>query len=62
MHINQLIGVSNIFGPPLLEARPLAERALFQRRSAISRMPGDPRLIRDLPYYQDLLHRAGGTP
>ena len=44
------------------EARPLAERALAQLRSAIARMPDDPRLTRDLPYYQDLLRRAGGTP
>jgi hypothetical protein len=35
---------------------------LAQRRDAIARMPGDPRLSRDLPYYQGLLRRAGGTP
>ena len=44
------------------EARALAERALAQRRSAIAQMPNDPRLTSDLPYYQDLLRRAGGTP
>ena len=44
------------------EARPLAERALAQLRAAIARMPDDPRLSRDLPYYEDLLRRAGGTP
>ncbi len=44
------------------EARPLAERALAQRRDAIARMPDDPRLARGLPYYEDLLRRAGGTP
>jgi hypothetical protein len=37
-------------------------RALAQLRDAIARMPDDPRLARDLPYYQDLLRRAGGTP
>ena len=44
------------------EARPLAERALAQRQSAIARMPDDPRLTSGLPYYQDLFRRAGGTP
>jgi tetratricopeptide (TPR) repeat protein len=44
------------------EARPLAERALTELRSAIARTPDDPRLTRDLPYYQDLLRYAGGTP
>jgi len=44
------------------EARPLAERALAQRRAAIARMPDDPRLSSGLPYYEDLLRRAGGTP
>ncbi len=44
------------------EARPLAKRALDQLRAAIARMPDDPRLARDLPYYEDLLRRAGGTP
>ncbi|HEY1931509.1 MAG TPA: tetratricopeptide repeat protein [Acetobacteraceae bacterium] len=44
------------------EARPLAERALAQRRAAIARMPNDPQLTSGLPYYEDLLRRAGGTP
>ncbi len=44
------------------EARPLAERALAQRRDAIARMPDDPRLSSGLPYYQDLLRRTGGKP
>jgi hypothetical protein len=44
------------------EARPLAERTLAQLRAAIARMPNDPRLSRDLPYYEDLLRHAGGTP
>ena len=41
------------------EALPLAECALTQLRAAIARMPDDPRLSRDLPYYEDLLRRAG---
>jgi hypothetical protein len=44
------------------EARPLAERALSGLRTAIARFPNDPRLSRDLPYYENLLRRAGGTP
>jgi tetratricopeptide (TPR) repeat protein len=44
------------------EARPLAERALAQLRSAIARMPDDPQLTSGLAYYQDLLRHAGGTP
>ena len=44
------------------EARPLAKRALDQLRAAIARMPDYLRLARDLPYYEDLLRRAGGTP
>ncbi len=44
------------------EARPLAERALTLRRTAITRFPDDPRLASGLPYYEDLLRRAGGTP
>jgi tetratricopeptide (TPR) repeat protein len=44
------------------EARPLAERALVSLRAAIARFPDDPRLSRNLPYYENLLRRAGGTP
>ncbi len=46
----------------ITEARPLAERALTQVRAAIARFPDDPRIARDLPYYESLLLRAGGTP
>jgi tetratricopeptide (TPR) repeat protein len=44
------------------EARPLAERALTLVRAAIGRAPDDPRLARDLPYYENLVRRAGGDP
>ena len=44
------------------EARPLAERALTLVRAAIARFSDDPRLARDLPYYENLLRRAGGDP
>jgi tetratricopeptide (TPR) repeat protein len=44
------------------EALSVAERALAQRRSAIARMPDDPRLAGGLPNYEGLLRRAGGTP
>jgi tetratricopeptide (TPR) repeat protein len=44
------------------EARPLAARALTLVRDAIVRFPDDPRVARDLPYYENLLHRAGGDP
>jgi tetratricopeptide (TPR) repeat protein len=45
-----------------VEARTLAERALAQRRSAIALMPDDSRLTGGLPYYEELLRRAGGAP
>jgi hypothetical protein len=44
------------------EARPLAERALKLLRAAVARFPNDPRLSRNMPYYEDLFRRAGGTP
>jgi hypothetical protein len=40
----------------------LAKRALTQVRDAIARFPDDPRIARDLSYYEALLRRAGGTP
>jgi len=44
------------------EARPLAERALTQRRAAIAQTPDDPRPSCYLPYYEGLHRRAGETP
>jgi hypothetical protein len=44
------------------EAGPVAERALTQVRAATARFPDDPRIARDLPYYEALVRSAGGTP
>jgi hypothetical protein len=44
------------------EARPQAERALTLLRVAAARFPNDPVLPRDLPFFEDLLRRAEGTP
>ena len=44
------------------DALPLAQQALAQRRAAISRFQNDTRLTQALPYYENLVKRAGGTP